>query len=158
MDLKSCGFLVFREEPRREFLLMKHRDRWDLPKGHVDAGETEMQCALRELYEETGIGEQDIEIAANFRFETQYVVRLRQTDFQPATKTLIVFLAWLRRPREITPTEHEEFRWMPWSPPHQIQRQTIDSLLQAVDDFFSSQPPLAKAANDRDIAGRNSPR
>ncbi len=29
------------------FLLMKHRNRYDLPKGHVDSGETEMQTALR---------------------------------------------------------------------------------------------------------------
>lgn len=35
---------------------------WDLPKGHVDEGETELQCTLRELYEETGISADDIEI------------------------------------------------------------------------------------------------
>ena len=50
--VKSCGFLVIRGRPIREFLLMRHDDRWDIPKGHVDEGESEMQCALRELEEE----------------------------------------------------------------------------------------------------------
>ncbi|MEL7161300.1 MAG: NUDIX domain-containing protein, partial [Bacteroidota bacterium] len=31
------------------------RNRWDLPKGHVDPGETNLECALRELEEETGV-------------------------------------------------------------------------------------------------------
>ena len=28
---------------------------WSLPKGHIEAGETDVQTALRELYEETGL-------------------------------------------------------------------------------------------------------
>jgi 8-oxo-dGTP pyrophosphatase MutT (NUDIX family) len=51
----SCGFLILRGQPVDSFLLMKHPRRWDLPKGHLDEGETELQCALRELQEETGI-------------------------------------------------------------------------------------------------------
>ena len=45
----SCGFLILRGQPIDSFLLMKHPRRWDLPKGHLDEGETELQCALREL-------------------------------------------------------------------------------------------------------------
>ncbi len=52
---KSCGFLIYRNNPARSFLLMRHTDRWDLPKGHVDPNETNLECALRELKEETGI-------------------------------------------------------------------------------------------------------
>lgn len=29
--------------------------KWSLPKGHMEGRETDLQCALRELYEETGI-------------------------------------------------------------------------------------------------------
>ena len=54
-QLKSCGVILFRKEPVLSFLLMKHPERWDLPKGHVDEGETELECALREMEEETGI-------------------------------------------------------------------------------------------------------
>lgn len=53
--VQSCGFLVFRNTPNggKEFLLLKLPERYDLPKGHREIGETEMQTALRELQEET---------------------------------------------------------------------------------------------------------
>ncbi len=34
-------------KPDQSFLLMKHRDRYDLPKGHMELGETEQQTGLR---------------------------------------------------------------------------------------------------------------
>ena len=55
---KSCGVLPYRiVNGRREFLLVfeTYSKCWSLPKGHIEAGETEVQTALRELYEETGM-------------------------------------------------------------------------------------------------------
>ena len=72
--VKSCGFLIVRGSPVKDFLLMRHPHRWDLPKGHVDPGEDELQCAVRELEEETGIDVDAIEIDAEFRFTAQYPV------------------------------------------------------------------------------------
>jgi 8-oxo-dGTP pyrophosphatase MutT (NUDIX family) len=135
MEVKSCGFLIFRGNPPREFLLMRHADRWDLPKGHVDDGETEMQCALRELHEETGITRNDIERIDGFHFTTQYQVRAKKSD-RLYDKTLVVFLARLKRDVKIDPTEHGGYQWFPWNPPHQIQARTIDPLLAAVEEFF----------------------
>ncbi len=137
-EVKSCGFLIFRGNPPREFLLMRHADRWDLPKGHVDNGETEMQCALRELHEETGITETDIELIQGFRFTTQYQVRAKKSD-RLYDKTLVVFLARLKRDVKIDPTEHGGYQWFPWNPPHQIQARTIDPLLIAVDEFLNGE-------------------
>ena len=76
-DVKSCGFLLVRGEPIREFLLMRHADRWDLPKGHVDAGETEMECALRELAEETGVAAADTYNTETEPFANAYSCQLR---------------------------------------------------------------------------------
>jgi 8-oxo-dGTP pyrophosphatase MutT (NUDIX family) len=58
-QLYSSGFLVFRKTRGNlgllqqmtplEFLLMQHAERWDLPKGHLDPGESQKQAAIREL-------------------------------------------------------------------------------------------------------------
>ncbi len=136
-EIKSCGFIVFREVPRLSFLLMRHGARWDLPKGHVDPGESELQCALRELDEESGIRRQDIEIIPNFCYRHRYHVVTRVERRQPRLKELVVFLARLQRPVSISLTEHIGFEWFDWDPPHQIQEQTIDPLLAELESFWS---------------------
>lgn len=136
-DVKSCGVLVFREQPSESFLLMQHTSRLDLPKGHVDPGETEMQCALRELWEETGIKPEDIELDPNFRFTLQYTVNGKRYGWrdEQVNKTLVVFLATLKRDVPIVCTEHGGYQWVSWNPPHRIQTQTIDPLLAAVEAY-----------------------
>jgi bis(5'-nucleosidyl)-tetraphosphatase len=134
--LKSCGFLIVRGDPVREFLLMRHDYRWDLPKGHVDGAETEIECALRELAEETGIAKGDIEIVPEFRYEAHYPVRSRQ-DGQVVDKTLVIFLGRLKRDVSIALSEHPGFQWFRWQPPHHIQTRTIDPLLAHLEAFCS---------------------
>lgn len=38
-----------------KFLFIERRGKWDLPKGHMEPGETAENCALREVSEECGI-------------------------------------------------------------------------------------------------------
>lgn len=130
---RSCGFLIVRGSPIESFLLMQHAKRWDLPKGHVDPGETDMECAIRELEEETGIPTDAIRLDPVFRFEHHYEVRDKRYGADPVQKTLIVMLATLTREVKIVPTEHEGFQWFDWKPPHNIQEQTINPLLAAVE-------------------------
>lgn len=55
---KSCGVLPYRiTENGKEFLIVYEQfsQCWSLPKGHMEAGETEIETALRELHEETGL-------------------------------------------------------------------------------------------------------
>jgi 8-oxo-dGTP pyrophosphatase MutT (NUDIX family) len=134
--LKSCGVLVFRREPL-SFLLMKHPHRYDLPKGHVKAGETELACALRELHEETGISEEQIHMDPEFRFELTYRTRYRRFGGEFVEKTVVILLAWLLAD-EVEPkaTEHTSHEWFEWSPPHHIQAKTIDPLLAEVRQHF----------------------
>lgn len=55
---QSCGVLPYRVvDGEMEFLLVfeEFSECWSLPKGHMEPGETEIQTALRELREETGM-------------------------------------------------------------------------------------------------------
>lgn len=52
-NIAAAGGLV--ENAGGEILLMRRRGWWDLPKGHVETGETHEQAALREVAEETGL-------------------------------------------------------------------------------------------------------
>ena len=141
-EVKSCGFLLFRRQPELSFLLMRHPTRWDLPKGHVDAGEDELQCAYRELQEETGIEARDVNYEEVFRFTLQYEVADRQEPAKTAHKTLVIFLGWLQAPVSIDVSEHESYQWFCWDPPHTVQQQVIDPLLRTVEDFFRQQKSL----------------
>ena len=51
--VEAAGGLV--ENERGETLMIYCYRHWDLPKGHVDAGETDEVCAVREVGEETGV-------------------------------------------------------------------------------------------------------
>ena len=137
-DVQSCGFLIVRQEPETSFLLMKHASRWDLPKGHRDKGETKIQCALRELWEETGITANQIVIDPDFKFVHQYVVQTKRSG-KKKEKQLTVYLARLTEPVTIVVTEHESYQWFKWDPPHSIQAQTIDSLLDHLRNHWAAQ-------------------
>ena len=38
-----------------EVLLIRRNERWDIPKGHREEGESVEECAAREVEEETGV-------------------------------------------------------------------------------------------------------
>ena len=54
---KSCGAVVFtRENGQVKYLLVANLEGiYGFPKGHVEEGETEVETALREVREETGL-------------------------------------------------------------------------------------------------------
>lgn len=128
--LYAYGVLIVRGDPIESFLLMVHKDRLDLPKGHLDEGEGEIECALRELEEETGIAAADIELDTGFRFSTSYPVWPKKYGKEECLKTTTIFLGRLLHDVEIKLTEHAGFEWRDWSPPHTIQSETIDPLLE----------------------------
>ena len=53
LEVNAGGGLV--SNRRGDFLLISRNGLWDLPKGHVDPGENDGECAVREVAEETGV-------------------------------------------------------------------------------------------------------
>ena len=51
--IEAAGGVVCNEHG--ESLMIYRNNRWDLPKGHVDCGESDEECAVREIAEETGV-------------------------------------------------------------------------------------------------------
>lgn len=136
-DIHSAGILLFTED-KRHFLLMKHANRWDLPKGHLEMNETKFEGALREFEEETGISSNKISIDENFIFHTQYIAKkLSYCDIK-LLKELTIYIAYIPERVKVFPTEHPGYEWMEWNPPHKIQQQTIDPLLEEVWRYFKS--------------------
>ena len=130
--VRSCGVLLMTRAEPRSFLLMKHADRWDLPKGHVDPGESDLECALREFEEETGVdrvGDRPGRGPSATRRSTT-----RSTRRPASGRTRRSSSSWRPSPDRpaIAVTEHLGHEWVDWQPPHAIQANTIDPLLAAV--------------------------
>ncbi len=54
---KSCGIILYTNiKGKRHYLLIQDKKgRIGFPKGHIEEGETEKECALRETWEETSL-------------------------------------------------------------------------------------------------------
>ena len=56
--VRAAGAVIWRRSDGREEVLLVHRakyDDWSFPKGKAEAGESDEECALREVEEETGL-------------------------------------------------------------------------------------------------------
>ena len=80
----SCGGVIL--DGRKVLLVqvknMKGRKIWTFPKGHIEAGETPRQAALREVLEETGykavIVRPMIRVKYAFTFQGNYIKKMVQ--------------------------------------------------------------------------------
>ena len=105
---KSCGALVIRKNGEQyDLVLLRHRfgGHWSFPKGHVEAGETERQTALREVKEETGLS---IRLYDGFRESVEYFP-------QAGVKKQVVYFLGEALGDELIRQEEEisELRWAP---------------------------------------------
>lgn len=99
----SCGAVVFTDigSERRFVIIRGKKGFYGFPKGHVEAGETEKETALREIWEETGLR---VQIIDGFRTEDEHpLIREGEPD---AIKKIIYFAA-VYKDQEPRPQEGE---------------------------------------------------
>ena len=104
---KSCGVIPFRQNgTEKEYLiLLQINNFWSFPKGHMEAGETEEQTALRELFEETGLRPQLIP-------NKKAVVHLPGYKSPQGKKDIVLFLGEVGS--NVIPLQSEilEYKWV----------------------------------------------
>lgn len=114
---KSAGAIVFRMEEGVPVYLLLHypsaarakREYWDLPKGHIEGKETEVETARREIREETGISK--VEFLDNFYEPIHYYFQFKGTRI---SKTVIFFLARTEQKKVQISHEHVGYKWLPY--------------------------------------------
>jgi 8-oxo-dGTP pyrophosphatase MutT (NUDIX family) len=73
-EVSAGGVLARPADADWEVCLVRARQHWGLPKGHVEAGESPRQAALREISEECGVAQTSLSIVAELP-GSEYVYR-----------------------------------------------------------------------------------
>lgn len=104
----SAGVVLYRKTGAGNMFLLLHypSGHWDFVKGHLEPGETEIQAAVRELYEETGIT--DADFVEGFRRRIRYTYRFGGKN---RVKQVVFFLASTDTDRVRLSEEHQDYRW-----------------------------------------------
>lgn len=121
---KSCGALVYRNwDNKIQLLIIRHKlgGHWSFPKGHVERNETEIETALREVKEETGLS---IQILHDFRQQVNYSPR------PGISKDVVYFLGYAADSRTVRQEEEiSELRWVDFDRSHEFLSYENDRLL-----------------------------
>ncbi|CAD5120382.1 DgyrCDS8954 [Dimorphilus gyrociliatus] len=134
--LVAAGFIIYRIiQNTRQYLLLQTsygKHHWTPPKGHVDPGESEMQTAIRETEEETGLKEEDYNLVEGLKRELHYEVNGR-------SKRVVYWIAQIKEGKEIKLSdEHIDYKWLNIKDAETFANYSdmIDAL-RFVDEFLS---------------------
>ena len=129
---KACGWIL--QSPSSRTLLLQNAKRgdWGVPKGHVEAGESEQQTALRELEEETGLSAEQIQIDDNFREEVNYMIFKKSG--RAALKHVVYFKAQCDELNINLSDEHKDMLWA--TKAQVVQKITYNNLRHVILESF----------------------
>jgi 8-oxo-dGTP pyrophosphatase MutT (NUDIX family) len=124
---QSAGFIVVRRRNHTwEVLGLRVWGKIDIPKGHLDNGESFLDAALRECYEEAGIV---VDVNSDMPWDAISYVSERPH------KDVTVFIAvtdqepQIRENPETKQFEHDGYHWLTWE---EMQRRCYPYLLGAI--------------------------
>lgn len=105
---RSFGIILVDRAKEDKFLLLKHNSgHWSHAKGHKEGNETDLESALRELKEESGI--EDCEVSKLPEILEEYVF---EQDGEKWHKVVKYFIAFTKNTNvKIQESEISEYKW-----------------------------------------------
>jgi len=134
LEERSAGVVVYHaDNGNTKYLLLRNgKDQFDLPKGNIEPGESELNAALREATEETGLV--DIEVQGGFSKRiTYFYVRPGGVKVH---KSVVYFLGRTRDVNVKVSSEHRGFSWLTLEDALRVTSyKNVRDLLVQAEDF-----------------------
>src|SRR3990170_3329354 len=110
----SAGIIIYHKTREGiKFLLLYHGGSyWNFPKGKIEKEEKSFQAALREIREETGLGQGDLKFKSNFKVYEKFTFWRRIVNKNVKVfKIVIFYLAETKNPIINISKEHNGYGW-----------------------------------------------
>jgi 8-oxo-dGTP pyrophosphatase MutT (NUDIX family) len=124
LNISAAGGLV--KDKQGRILIIKRRNRWDLPKGKVDAKENFEQTAVREVTEECGII--DIKIIQPL-LSTYHTYKIDGKPVLKKTTWFEMLYTGTRKPEPQLKEHITEVKWFDKSELGEVMKNTYQSIL-----------------------------
>ncbi len=151
----SAGIIIFRRiKDTKLYLLLNYRHgHWGFSKGHIEFGEKEVDAAMREAQEETGLF--NIDLDEGFREQIKYIYSL---DGDKILKKVDFFLAETNQEEVAISDEHLDHKWLTFNLAYKtLTHDATKELLNKAEDYLNNKykEDLQIANNELQSAGEN---
>ena len=108
--ISECAGGIVLNANKEILIVNQNHDSWSLPKGHIDPGETALEAAKREIYEESGV--KDLHYIKDLGHYKRYRIALDGGDDKGELKKIFLFL-FTTNQIELKPVDpmNPEARW-----------------------------------------------
>jgi len=139
---KSAGAIIFRKKNKKIYYLLLHypsgakapKEYWDLPKGHIEKGENEIETARREVEEETGL--KDIKFVEGFKEWIKYFFKFEGKNI---LKFVTFYLVETKTKEVKISFEHLGYKWLPYEKAlEKLTFKNAKEILKKANDYLKN--------------------
>jgi 8-oxo-dGTP diphosphatase len=127
IELSELTYVIIGTREKEKWIFVRNRDRssWELPAGHIEKGETALEAAKRELFEETGTLKSSIQAIHDYSVENNGEVKSGR-----------VFFAEVIDRGPLPASEIVEIKIQTKSPEHATYPEAHDSFVRILNKFI----------------------